>query len=76
MSFSWNLTTVEGREGVTDLLEQTLAGTDPSGFALEEPADEADGVVTAWFVFETRSGADGGCCAWSRRTASAGRSPS
>ena len=35
---------------------ETLAGTDPSGFALEEPADEADGVVTAWFLFETAVG--------------------
>jgi putative flavoprotein involved in K+ transport len=56
VSFSWNITTVEGREGVEQLLEQTLAGTDPSGFALDEPADEADGVVTAWFVFETAVG--------------------
>ena len=53
VSFSWNITTVEGREGVSDLLDTTLAGTDPSGFALDEPADEADGVVTAWFLFET-----------------------
>ncbi|RYB90817.1 NAD(P)/FAD-dependent oxidoreductase [Nocardioides glacieisoli] len=56
VAFSWNLTTVEGRGGVTDLLSGTLAGTDPSGFALDEPADEADGVVTAWFVFETGVG--------------------
>ncbi|MCY7396078.1 MAG: NAD(P)/FAD-dependent oxidoreductase [Nocardioides sp.] len=56
VSFTWNLTTVEGRAGVTDLLTQTLATTDPSGFALEEPADEADGVLTAWFTFETGVG--------------------
>ncbi len=56
VSFSWNLKTVEGVAGVTDLLESTLEGTDPSGFALEEAADEADGVVTAWFVFETGVG--------------------
>ena len=56
VSFSWNITTVEGREGVTDLLTSTLDGVDPSGFRLDEPADEADGVVTAWFVFETALG--------------------
>ena len=39
-----------------DLLEHTLDATDPSGFALAEPADEADGVVTAWFRFETAVG--------------------
>ena len=56
VSFTWNLKTVEGREGVTDLLEHTLESTDPSGFVLDEPADEADGVVTAWFRFETAVG--------------------
>ena len=56
VSFTWNLKTVEGREGVTELLEHTLESTDPSGFVLDEPADEADGVVTAWFRFETAVG--------------------
>ena len=56
VSFTWNLKTVEGREGVSDLLEHTLESTDPSGFVLDEPADEADGVVTAWFRFETTVG--------------------
>ncbi len=56
VSFTWNLKTVEGRDGVRDLLEETLERTDPSGFELDEPADEADGVVTAWFRFETATG--------------------
>jgi putative flavoprotein involved in K+ transport len=56
VSFSWNLTTVEGRAGVTDLLTNTLESTEPSGFVLSEPADEADGVTTAWFEFETAVG--------------------
>ncbi|MET0999307.1 MAG: NAD(P)/FAD-dependent oxidoreductase, partial [Marmoricola sp.] len=56
VSFTWNLKTVEGREGVTDLLTDTLEGVDPSGFATEEPPEEADGVVTAWIVFETGVG--------------------
>ena len=37
VAFSWNITTVENRDGVAELLAQTLEGTDPSGFALEEP---------------------------------------
>ena len=53
IAFSWNITTVEGRDGVRDLLGSTLETTDPSSFALDEPADEADGVISAWFVFET-----------------------
>lgn len=56
VSFTWNLKTVENPTGVADLLEHTLEGTDPSGFHLAEPADEADGVVTAWIGFETAVG--------------------
>ncbi len=56
VSFSWNITTVENRDGVADLLGETLEGVDPSGFATEEPPDEADGVTTAWFTFETAVG--------------------
>ncbi len=56
VSFTWNLATVEGRDGVKELLASTLETTDPSGFATEEPPDEADGVVTAWIVFETGVG--------------------
>ncbi|GGF41361.1 FAD-dependent oxidoreductase [Marmoricola endophyticus] len=56
VAFTWNLKTVEGRAGVTDLLTSTLDHAAPSGWVLEEPADEADGVVTAWIVFETAVG--------------------
>jgi putative flavoprotein involved in K+ transport len=56
VAFSWNITTVEDREGVTDLLEATLSGTDPTGFATSEPPTEADGVVVAWITFETSVG--------------------
>ena len=56
LAFSWNLTTVEGPPGVAGLLEATLGHVAPSGFALEEPADEAGGVTTAWFTFETATG--------------------
>jgi putative flavoprotein involved in K+ transport len=56
VAFSWNLTTVENPDGVTDLLTASLDATDPSGFAVEEPPEEADGVTTAWFTFETAVG--------------------
>jgi putative flavoprotein involved in K+ transport len=56
VAFSWNLTTVEGREGVADLLRNTLAATDPSGFRTTEPATEAAGVTEAWIAFETATG--------------------
>ena len=56
MSFTWNLKTVEGREGVEDMLDETLADTKPRKWRVTEPPDEADGVVTAWMEFETEAG--------------------
>ncbi len=56
IAFTWNITTVEGREGVADLLTSCLATTAPSGFHTTEPAGEADGVVEAWIAFETAVG--------------------
>jgi putative flavoprotein involved in K+ transport len=56
VAFSWNITTVENRDGVTRLLEGTLELAAPYGFVASEPPTEADGVVTAWFTFETAVG--------------------
>jgi putative flavoprotein involved in K+ transport len=58
VAFTWNITTVEGRAGVTDMLEHTLTTVQPSGWRItagEEPA-EADGVTEAWIEFETAVG--------------------
>ncbi|WP_409186165.1 NAD(P)-binding domain-containing protein [Amycolatopsis sp. VS8301801F10] len=56
VSFTWNLKTVEGRDGVAGLLGSCLETTDPSGFRTTEPATEADGVTEAWIEFETAVG--------------------
>jgi putative flavoprotein involved in K+ transport len=74
VSFSWNIATVENPEGAAELLTENLDRTDPTSFAVEEPADEAGGVTTAWFTFETAVGrgrglvrlveADGDLKAW------------
>ena len=56
VSFSWNITTVENPGGVAELLTENLDRTDPTTFRVEEPPDEADGVTTAWFTFETAVG--------------------
>ena len=53
VAFSWNITTVEDRDGVADLLEHTLEQTEPSHFRTEETPTEEGGVVTAWILFET-----------------------
>jgi putative flavoprotein involved in K+ transport len=62
VAFSWNITTVENRDGVADLITETAARTAASGFRIadgEEPT-EADGVVTAFFTFETAVGRGSG----------------
>ena len=56
VAFTWNIVTVEGRDGVRDLLGACLERTDPSGFHISEPPDEADGVTSAWIEFETAVG--------------------
>jgi putative flavoprotein involved in K+ transport len=45
VAFTWNLKTVEGPEGVRDMLEATLASAKPRGFATTEPPAEAEGVT-------------------------------
>jgi putative flavoprotein involved in K+ transport len=58
VAFTWNLKTVEGPEGAADLVNATTA--EASGFRTTEPASEADGVVEAWFAFETGVGRGSG----------------
>jgi len=62
IAFTWNITTAEGRDGVTDLLRHTMESTDATNFRItegEEP-DEAGGVITAWIRFETAVGRGSG----------------
>lgn len=56
VAFTWNIKTVEGREGVADMLRARLDDTDPRGFHTTEPATEDGGVITAWIGFETAAG--------------------
>lgn len=53
VAFTWNIRTVEGRDGIAAMLAATLPTTAPGSFALEGEAEAADGVVSAWFTFET-----------------------
>src|SRR3954469_11558501 len=60
VSFTWNLTTVEGPSGVAEMLRATLESTDPTGFRTTEEPTEADGVTEAWLEFETAVGRGSG----------------
>jgi len=53
VAFTWNIRTQEGRPAIAAMLRDRLADTAPSHFALEGEATEADGIVDAWFTFET-----------------------
>ena len=54
IAFTWNIRTQEGQGAIAEMLTARLADTAPTNFALEGEATEADGVVDAWFTFETR----------------------
>jgi putative flavoprotein involved in K+ transport len=56
VAFTWNLKTVENRDGIADLLRATMDSTDAQGFHTEEEPAEADGVTEAWIAFETAAG--------------------
>ena len=53
VTFTWNICTQEGPEAIRAMLQARLADTRPSAFAVEGQATEADGVIDAWFTFET-----------------------
>jgi limonene-1,2-epoxide hydrolase len=53
VSFTWNITTLEGRDAVAAMLETTLGQVKPTAFTIEGDATELDGVTEAWLTFET-----------------------
>lgn len=53
LSFTWNIVTVEGHAGITELLHATIERTMPRNFAIEGEGAEADGITEGWFAFET-----------------------
>ncbi|WP_041841184.1 flavin-containing monooxygenase [Actinoplanes friuliensis] len=60
VAFSWNITTVEGRAGVADLLRARLDDADPGKFEVDGEPTEAGDVTEAWIRFETRVGRGAG----------------
>jgi putative flavoprotein involved in K+ transport len=60
VAFSWNIVTVEGHDGVEDLLRNALEQADPTGFQVVGEPTEADGLTEAWLEFETAVGRGSG----------------
>ena len=53
ISFTWNITTMEGRQAIEDMLDNCCARVQPMNWQVEEPPTEADGIIDAWITFET-----------------------
>jgi putative flavoprotein involved in K+ transport len=54
VSFTWNIRTLEGRDEIAAMLEATLDGVRPTGWAVEGDATEpGPGIAEAWITFET-----------------------
>jgi putative flavoprotein involved in K+ transport len=54
VSFTWNIRTQEGHAAIREMLQACQVRTGATHFQLEGDATEADGVVDAWFTFETK----------------------
>jgi putative flavoprotein involved in K+ transport len=53
VSFTWNITTAEGRGKVRQMIEGAVIPAKPVNWQLDGEASEIDGVIEAWFRFET-----------------------
>lgn len=53
VTFTWNIKTVEGPDGVRDMLSSQLGAVKPNNFQIAEEPTEDSGVTTAWITFET-----------------------
>ncbi len=53
LTFTWDVRTIEGRPAIAEMLEATLARTAPGQFRLSSEVTVEDGLIQAWFTFET-----------------------
>lgn len=56
VAFTWNIKTVEGRDGVADMLGARLSDTAPTNFRTQEAPTEDGDVTSAFIEFETAVG--------------------
>src|ERR1035437_4876667 len=53
VSFTWNIKTVEGRDGLAHMLSRRADHSGPSASLTSEEPTEAEGVTEAWTEFES-----------------------
>jgi putative flavoprotein involved in K+ transport len=56
VAFTWNITTLEGRAGISAMLLANLPSVLPNHFQIDGGATEANSVTEGWFTFETTVG--------------------
>ncbi len=53
LTFTWDIRTMEGRPAIVEMLQANLTRTTPGQFRLSDEATLDDGMIQAWFTFET-----------------------
>ena len=53
VAFTWNIKTLEGKDAIGNMAAAQLDKIQPANFQIQGDATEADGIVDAWFTFET-----------------------
>lgn len=53
LTFTWDIRTLEGRSAIALMLEANLTRTVPGQFRLSDEVTLNDGMIEAWFTFET-----------------------
>lgn len=53
ISFTWNITTMEGHDAIRDMVSACVGEVKPGNWQVEEPPTEAGGIIDAWITFET-----------------------
>ncbi|MFK7854572.1 MAG: NAD(P)/FAD-dependent oxidoreductase [Granulosicoccus sp.] len=53
VSFTWNITTMEGREAIQAMVDECASRVKACNWQIEEEPVEADGITDAWITFDT-----------------------
>ncbi|MGH1484126.1 MAG: flavin-containing monooxygenase [Geminicoccales bacterium] len=54
LTLTWDVRTMEGRSAIAEMLQANLTRTAPAQFRLSDEPTLEDGMIQAWFTFETK----------------------
>jgi len=61
VAFTWNITTLDGKGAIGEMLGECLGHTRPAHFAIDGEAMEMEGLIEGWFTFDTANAHAQGC---------------